>query len=63
MKALAGHVGFGVVIALMLLSPFLLAIAVLFVIGLAVAVGIDLVNAIRGSGGRGGGRRYWSPPR
>lgn len=52
MRQLVGSIGFGLVVALMILSPFLLVIGVVFVIGLVVAALVDLFSAVRGDSKR-----------
>lgn len=64
MKSLTGTIAFGFIVALILFSPVLLVLGVLFVGGLVTAVSYDLRHSAcrsHRSRRRGGGRRYWSP--
>lgn len=61
MRSLAGSLLFGAVVAFMLLSPILIGLVILLVLGLLAAALTDLFTAIRGGSGSSGGRQYWRP--
>lgn len=66
MKNLVGSLLFGVAVAFLLLSPILVGLVVLIVVGVLAAAAMDLFAGSGGGSGSSrhiGGREYWRPRR